>query len=85
MTAHRKNSILREERCKCGHLLALLSGGGVEIKCKRCKRMHNLTLEDLAQFLKKDKEPLSSDPSGQKDAGGMKELKNFTLVPCSSS
>ncbi len=28
-----------ESRCKCGHLLARLTSDGVELKCKRCKRI----------------------------------------------
>ena len=29
----------REVRCGCGALLARIVPGGVEIKCKRCKRI----------------------------------------------
>lgn len=28
-----------EARCDCGHLVAKLRTGGVELKCKRCKRL----------------------------------------------
>jgi phage FluMu protein Com len=31
-----------EVRCECGHLLAKLTPEGVEVKCRRCKRMHVL-------------------------------------------
>lgn len=60
----------RENRCGCGQLLAVLGSQGVEIKCRRCKSLRTISLEDLARFLTKDKEPSSSDPSGQgTDAG----------------
>jgi phage FluMu protein Com len=28
-----------EARCDCGHLVAKLLASGVELKCKRCKRL----------------------------------------------
>ena len=28
-----------ETRCECGQLLAKVSGQGLELKCKRCKRI----------------------------------------------
>ena len=28
-----------ETRCKCGQLIAKVVGGGLELKCKRCKRI----------------------------------------------
>jgi hypothetical protein len=31
-------------RCDCGSLLARLVAGGVEIKCRRCKRTHVIPL-----------------------------------------
>jgi hypothetical protein len=33
-------------RCACGSLLARLVGGCVELKCRRCKRVLRLPLED---------------------------------------
>jgi hypothetical protein len=35
-----------ECRCLCGSLLARLVEGGVELKCRRCKRAHVLPLGD---------------------------------------
>ena len=32
-------------RCACGSLLARLVSGGVELKCRRCKRTHFVPLE----------------------------------------
>ena len=28
-----------ETRCECGQLMAKVVGGGLELKCKRCKRI----------------------------------------------
>lgn len=28
-----------EARCECGQLIAKLRGNGIELKCKRCKRI----------------------------------------------
>jgi phage FluMu protein Com len=33
---------LLEERCLCGNLLAKVSLDGVEILCRRCKRIHRI-------------------------------------------
>jgi len=33
---------LLEERCLCGSLLAKVSPDGVEILCRRCKRIHRI-------------------------------------------
>lgn len=37
-----------EMRCSCGSLLARLVTGGVELKCRRCKRTVVLPLEGSA-------------------------------------
>ena len=29
----------KEHRCTCGQLLAKITGSGIELKCKRCKRI----------------------------------------------
>ncbi len=29
----------KEARCECGQLIAKLLAGGIELKCKRCKRI----------------------------------------------
>ena len=29
----------QETRCECGHLVAKLRLDGIELKCKRCKRL----------------------------------------------
>jgi phage FluMu protein Com len=38
----RKVSSLLDERCLCGSLLAKVSRDGVEILCRRCKRIHRI-------------------------------------------
>jgi phage FluMu protein Com len=35
----------RDARCDCGNLLARLTVRGVEVKCRRCKRIVVLPLE----------------------------------------
>ncbi len=32
----------RDERCGCGSLVAKISDDGVEILCRRCKRIHQI-------------------------------------------
>lgn len=34
--------IRADERCRCGNLLAMLSPEGIEILCRRCKRVHRI-------------------------------------------
>ncbi len=43
-----------EARCDCGHLVAKLLTSGVELKCKRCKRLVIIpyTIEQQQQHLK---------------------------------
>lgn len=31
--------LVRDSRCECGNLLARLTPRGVEVKCRRCKRV----------------------------------------------
>jgi phage FluMu protein Com len=31
-----------EVRCECGHLLAKMTAEGLEVKCRKCKRVHLL-------------------------------------------
>ena len=67
--SHPNSTVDREQRCKCGQLLALLMSEGVEIKCKRCKRLETIPLEQLIQFIQ-GKGPLSPDPSRRADGLG---------------
>ena len=40
---------LRDERCECGNLLCKISSETVEIKCRRCKRIHIIPIHKLVQ------------------------------------
>ncbi|MBI2118835.1 MAG: hypothetical protein HYT97_04310 [Elusimicrobia bacterium] len=51
-----------QKRCPCGQLLAMLINEGLEIKCKRCKRLETICFTDLIEFLK-SKGLLSPDSS----------------------
>ena len=42
-----------EARCHCGHLLAKLRSTGVELKCKRCKRLLLIPFEGNLRRLPK--------------------------------
>ena len=33
-----------DERCLCGNLLAKVTPDGVEVLCRRCKRVHHIPL-----------------------------------------
>jgi len=39
----------KEARCDCGHLVAKLRRDGVELKCKRCKRLVLIPFEAMAE------------------------------------
>jgi len=41
------NSGPSEARCECGQLVAKLKVGGVELKCKRCKRLVSIPFSSL--------------------------------------
>lgn len=40
---------LRDERCECGNLLCKISPETVEIKCRRCKRIHIIPVKNLVE------------------------------------
>ncbi len=42
---HLEQEDLCDVRCGCGNLLARLVSGGIELKCRRCKRTVMLPLE----------------------------------------
>jgi len=42
------NSDPSEARCECGQLVAKLGVGGVELKCKRCKRLVSIPFSSLS-------------------------------------
>jgi len=45
---------LRDERCECGNLLCKVSAEAIEIKCRRCKRIHVIALERLGRAPRRD-------------------------------
>ena len=40
-----------ESRCHCGHLLAKVRKGGIELKCKRCKHLTVIPLQIILREL----------------------------------
>ena len=44
-----------DERCLCGNLLAKIDPGGIEILCRRCKRIHRIPWEDGEKVLDRSK------------------------------
>lgn len=38
----------RETRCECGQLIAKLQSDGIELKCKRCKRIVLIPFTSIA-------------------------------------
>ena len=38
-----------DERCECGNLIAKLTENSVEIKCRRCKRIRVIPMDQLAE------------------------------------
>ena len=36
-----------EERCECGNLIAKITEDTVEVKCRRCKRVHTIQVDLL--------------------------------------
>jgi len=44
---------LIEERCECGNLLCKISPETVEIKCRRCKRIHIIPIKRLLEIYQK--------------------------------
>ncbi len=49
-----------DERCECGNLVAKLTENTVEIKCRRCKRIHIIPIDMVPEryqaLLKKQEE-----------------------------
>ena len=50
-TCHRylDGKVRVDERCECGNLTAKLTETTVEIKCRRCKRIHVIPMDMLAE------------------------------------
>jgi hypothetical protein len=41
-----------ETRCECGQLIAKVAEGGLELKCKRCKRIVVIPFSDIGGWSK---------------------------------
>lgn len=41
------NPSTSETRCECGQLIAKVVGGGLELKCKRCKRIVTIPFSSI--------------------------------------
>lgn len=39
-----------ELRCHCGNMMGRTTSRGIEVKCRRCKRIHVIPLSVLDQF-----------------------------------
>jgi len=39
-----------ELRCHCGNMMGRMTSRGIEVKCRRCKRIHVIPLSVLDQF-----------------------------------
>jgi phage FluMu protein Com len=46
-TERGRNTADEEARCECGQLIAKLQQGGIELKCKRCKRIVVIPLASI--------------------------------------
>jgi phage FluMu protein Com len=54
-----------DERCECGNLVAKLTEDTIEIKCRRCKRIHVIHADMLSEryhFLKERMEMEDQEP-----------------------
>jgi phage FluMu protein Com len=59
-----------EARCHCGNLLARLTPRGVEIKCRRCKRVHVVPLA-AAMAKRRRGSPPAEQPDDKPTARGV--------------
>ena len=62
------NPDFSEARCQCGQLVAKLGIGGVELKCKRCKRLVSIPFSSFSPAVSEvtiqlcENPPLSKSP-----------------------
>ncbi len=62
------NSGPSEARCECGQLVAKLGVGGIELKCKRCKRLVSIPFSSFSPAVSEvtiqlcENPPLSKSP-----------------------
>jgi phage FluMu protein Com len=43
----RRETAEQEARCECGQLIAKLQSDGIELKCKRCKRIVTISFASI--------------------------------------
>jgi len=41
---------LFDERCECGNLICKISSETIEVKCRRCKRIHVIPIKRLKEL-----------------------------------
>ncbi len=73
-----------ELRCECGFLLCKLAEDAIEVKCRRCKRLAYIPIEDLPdrfETLKNRKETRPERPAYKKP-GGHQEHKGQYCSGC---
>jgi phage FluMu protein Com len=46
-TLVRKRAPVEQHRCECGNLLAKMIPAGIEVKCRRCKRIVVIRFADI--------------------------------------
>lgn len=52
-----------DERCECGNLIAKVTEDSVEIKCRRCKRIHIIQMDLLKEhYLRQLDKQNNSEP-----------------------
>lgn len=59
-----KNSDSEDLRCLCGNLVARIIKDQIELKCKRCKRIHLIPLQSGGDLRAAKKHPKSQEKKG---------------------
>lgn len=53
-TSERRDRMSQESdselRCRCGNMMGRTTSRGIEVKCRRCKRIHVIPLSVLDQY-----------------------------------
>ena len=50
LTINKPTEDSSEIRCRCSNMIGRLTARGIEVKCRRCKRIHVIPLSALDQF-----------------------------------
>jgi len=56
-----------DERCECGNLIAKITENTVEIKCRRCKRIHTIQMDMLKEHYLRLLEKMDNQGNKEKD------------------